>query len=576
MFALLLPSLPYLLNLPHFGACQYNDYYGIINLLRDGDGFTHDPVRWLTLKSNEHTVTLPALVYLANIRLTHGDNRGLSSFAIALLFTILLLLRQLVNSTLDPSPAAGWRVSLLLAAATFSPVPAHSVVMGFSGTIWFLSNAFAVAALHLVSRERDGRPGPIWPVLLVGGLGALSYSTNLSLWPALVVVALAVRRPRRDLVSIVVVGACAILFVSLRYTPLPYHPEPNLAHPLAVLEHTVVYLGGFLAGSVVPAAVLGSLGIVTSVVLWVILLRRSSDEARRMAPWLGLQLYALGNAVGTGVGRSGFGVHQALTSRYGSLAALFWVGWAVLLHLEARRRPDESRCHGWSPVMATVAIIGAVAASWVRGAPVLERYLENAHRQPLPAEALRLGIADLEALRFLSPVPEEVEHIRPFLRSLRHVPFDRPPVSWTFLPERVAVAGPPVHGFLDSARRVGTGAIRVTGWAWTPEEEITEVLVVGPEGQPLARMATGLPRPDVARKVNRAARRSGWAGYLPPDTGTWPLRAVARMASGTWRPVPGTASPPGSLHGEGSAEATQRSVDVAGAPPAASPATTEH
>ena len=54
-----------------------------------------------------------------------------------------------------------------------------------------------------------------------------------------------------------------------------------------------------------------------------------------MLPWLALVLYAILSAAATGVGRLGFGVNQALSSRYttfstlfiisGLLIAIFWV-----------------------------------------------------------------------------------------------------------------------------------------------------------------------------------------------------------------------------------------------------------
>ncbi len=551
MALMVTPSLVFLVNLPHFGSCQYNDYYGIINKIREGRGFTRNPLRWLGLKSNEHTVTLPAMVYVANIWLTHGDNRGLSVFAIALLFVIFFLLRRILLTSLDLPPPGRWVAGFLLAAAVFSPAPSHSVVMGFSGAIWFLSNALAVAALFLLWRQ--GGTAPIWPVLLAGGLGALSYSTNLSLWPALAASALVQRRSRRDIGGIVAVGFAVAVFLTMSYQPNPAHPQLDTAHPLTVLIYAAVYIGGFLAGSTAPAVLFGSLGLLCSVALYLVLLRRGPETGRRAAPWLGLQIYAFGNALGTGVGRAGFGIHQALSSRYSSVSALFWVSLGFLLVLVLRGAGrEETRPKTPVALSAAVAVIVTMTgASWLRGAPVLEEYLLHARRQPLAAEALRLDVFDLSAIRTLTFIPvtrAEVQSTAAFLRGLDHVPFNRPSESWRNLPKQVRVAqgGPPVVGSLEGTAWIDASVIRVSGWAWNPGDPVAEVLIVDEEERPLARMVTGLPRSVTVSRNTHGSRFSGWAGYLPPGTVPGRLRAVAHLASGRWRFIPGEAVlPPG-------------------------------
>jgi len=541
----LIPALPYLVELPHFGACQYNDYYGILNQVWDGQAFADNPLRWLMLKSNEHTVTLPALIYVANIRLTHGDNRGLSAVAIVLLFVILLLLWRLMAGSLDLEPGALSGGLFLLACLVFSPVSAHSVVMRFSGAIWFLPNALAVAALFLLFRKSGDGGLPLWPALLASALGAISYSTNLSLWPALLAVALIQGRRRRELGAIVVLGVAVGLFFFLGYQPVPSHPPLETAHPLEVLIYSFAYLGGFLAGSVGAAAVAGALGVVSSGVFWTVALRRGTATARRAAPWIGLQLYVLGNALGTGVGRAGFGIHQSLQSRYASLSALFWIGWSAMLIVTRGCASGGHRRLSWQRMAVPVALVLVlVVASWSRGLPVLHRYLVNAHRQPLAAEALRLGIYDPSVIRVLTFIPvtrAEVTYTVSRLKPLHHVPFDRPATSWTGLPGRPIDVGelPAIDGRLDGGSWIGSEAIRISGWVWNPDDPVKEILAVDGSGNVIARMITGLPRPDLIHDGRAHDLFSGWGGYLPPETPVQPIRVVARLGSGRWCKVPG-------------------------------------
>jgi hypothetical protein len=132
--------------------------------------------------------------------------------------------------------------------------------------------------------------------------------------------------------------------------------------------------------------------------------------------------------------------------------------------------------------------------------------------QPLAAEALRLDLFDLSVIRVLTRISvsrEEVEDTAAFLKALGHVPFDRPPMSWTVLPAPVPMEGRPIAGSIDRVSWVGSDGIRVAGWAEKTGDPVEELLVADPSGRLLARMVTGLPG---AAARERRPRRSGWAG----------------------------------------------------------------
>jgi len=517
---MLSPSLLYLSKLPDFGRCQYNDYYGIIMVLMDGNRVTRNPVRWLKLKSNEHTVTLPALVYVANTVLTHGDNRGLSAFALFLLFLTWAVLYRLAARTLDLPPPGRWLAGFVLAAFVLSPVPAHSVVLGFSGTIWFMSNLFTVAAIGLLIREIDGRPASIVPVVLVGFLGALSYSTNLSLWPALIVAALLLRRPLRHLVVIAAVGAAVYVVFFHFFRPLPWHPKMETSHPLVLLHYTFTYLGNLFSAHIERAAILGGIGLLGCVAFASrAVVSRSRELQRRCAPWLGLQVYVLGNAIGTAVGRSGFGIGQALSSRYSSLSTLFWIAeLALLVVILMCGRPAREQHRRWLP--ATAPLLAAaflLALTYHHGLAVYRGYLGRAASQPLAAEAVRRGIPDWEVLRTLTPAPEQIRPVWRFLKSHGQVPFDQPEPPLPTAPisiERTDRTGSAVQGHFDKLFRVTGHTWRAWGWAYDGGSPVREVLLVDERGVAVARMVLGLPRPGVAKVVGRGALVSGWGGYV--------------------------------------------------------------
>jgi len=543
---MLTPSLLYLSGLPRFGRCQYNDYYAIINLVIDGTRITRDPVRWLRLKSNEHTVTLPALVYVANMALTHGDNRGLSAFALLLLFLTLTALYKLFLPTLDLPPPARWTAGFLVTAYLFSPVPAHSVVMGFSGTIWFLSNLFTVAAIGLFLRGEPGGPAPLAPVLLLGLLGALSYSTNLSLWPALLAAGLVLRRPLRHLAAVGLTGAAVYLVFFHFFKPLPWHPRLETSHPLILASFATTYLGNIFSFHPVRAAVMGSLGVVVAAgsAVWAAASRRP-ELRHRLAPWIALQVYVLGNSLGTAVGRAGFGIHKALASRYGSLTTLFWI--AVLAELlivlrEGHVLPAPGNHQRPATLAAGFVAVVLLIPVFHHGLAIYRAYLGHAARQPLAAEAVRRGIPDMEVLRVLTPQPQQIGWIWGFLKANNQAPFDRPsPQVPPDLPplETTEAGRKDLKGRLETLTRITGTTWRARGWDVGPGGPAPTVLLIGPDGTALASMVTGLPHAARADLPEDLARHAGWGGYVvipsPPVT----LRAAVLLPGPRLVPLAG-------------------------------------
>lgn len=72
--AVLAPFLLFAVLLPRFGELQRNDYWGDFQQVVQGDRLKPAPLAWLGAKSNEHRITLPLLVWAANVQRS-GDLR---------------------------------------------------------------------------------------------------------------------------------------------------------------------------------------------------------------------------------------------------------------------------------------------------------------------------------------------------------------------------------------------------------------------------------------------------------------------------------------------------------------------
>jgi len=523
---------------PSMGRLQSNDYYGIVGQVVDGERFTSDPLRWLLVKSNEHTVVLPTLIYATNVALFGGDNRALSALSLLFLLALGCVLWSLLPAGLRAGRLAALAWGLVLAGLVFTPAAAHSIVLGFSGTIWFLSNLFAALAAHRLAACAAGRSGATFAGLLAAaGLGALSYSTNLSLWPALLVGAVLLRLPLRRLAALAGGGALAFAFAALTYTRPVQHAAPVVGDPVAVGKFLAVYLGAPLATDPRLAGLLGIAGLlVGGAFVASVLVRRDRAEIEAVAPWLVLQLYAVGNAFGTAVARAGMG--GARSSRYASVAIFLWIGLVVAGALIATR---TGRRHPRLRTRVVVAIgLLLVAATWVHGRPILRAYRERATLHPLAELAIVHSVPDRLALDAVTPAPQEIDLLRRFMEARRHVPFDRPPLA-TY-GQAVAV-GPAPAGLpaLDPATVVATPVggpvVRLELPGIRGFARPTELLLAADDGT-----ARGVLR-DVSppwfvrwRRGDTGARR--WAGYLVPAGVSGRLVVcVADPGDGPFNPV---------------------------------------
>ncbi|MCP3962249.1 MAG: hypothetical protein GY719_30780 [bacterium] len=533
------PIWIYLADFTSFGRLQNNDYYPILLELTDGDSLTSDPWRWLNLKSNEHRTTLPVLFYALNIALTDGHNLGLTFFSLLLLTIVLVLLVRQLDPEIRSSPWAKAVFGFVLALFCYTPLAAHNVAMGFSGSIWFFANALAVAAVGvLAKRAGEGDWWSLWPVLLFGLAAAFSHSTHLVLWPTLIAGGLFLRLGWRGLIALGSGMAVVVTLFALSYEPLPYHPEMNTRNPWSLLRYAAAYLGSLFHGDLETAKLLGGIGIVASILSCglAVFFLRSAERRTELAPWLMLQLYGGGNALVSAIGRSGFGENQALSSRYASLSALFWIGLLTPLGIVVWRWRPAKRGARIAALLAVAGLAAAAgAAMQARGRPVVERFVHRGSRQCVAEMAMVQKIPDEEVIRkAVAPWPIHVLNLRPYLKASGHVPFDRDlvlrlgEVVDPALLSEGRIEG--VRAFFDNIEGLPGGVARVAGWAYGPDTEIAEVLVLDRQGAICGKVCVGQPRRDVAQAVHPDAIDSGWMGYAVVGDDPLGLRAYVRLA----------------------------------------------
>jgi hypothetical protein len=257
------------------------DYWTILASVIDHRGFTAQLSAWLR-PQNEHFLIITRLVYALNVLLCSGHNVGLALWAWAAAFAQALLLLWLVRRTLFG--AAALQLALAVGLLVFSPRGWHNWLMGMSGVVWITANLCTVAALSALYRSHSSHSLPWLAVSLgCGVLATATYSTGLGLWPALVILALLLRLPPRQLATVVINAVLAVAVYAALYERPSAHPELQRSITLAG-DYLLIFVGGAWAIDGQVGRVIGVVGLGLSLVLWILFLRRGPNRLDRAAP----------------------------------------------------------------------------------------------------------------------------------------------------------------------------------------------------------------------------------------------------------------------------------------------------
>ncbi|MBI3551439.1 MAG: hypothetical protein HY077_02875 [Elusimicrobia bacterium] len=188
----------------------------------------------------------------------------------------------------------------------------------------FLSFLAFFGAITLLLHEREVLAS------LCAVVASYSFATGLLAWPVGLALLWSQRRKRAARIW----GACGLAVGVLYFAG--YEPQGPPGAPLSpprLLAYVLIFLGSPLCSwSDGLASLLGLSGLAGFVVLW---RRERPPEA---AAWAA---YAVGGAAMAAVGRSGEGLHQALSTRYITMAVPLWLGLLLLIERASLSRKKE-------------------------------------------------------------------------------------------------------------------------------------------------------------------------------------------------------------------------------------------
>ena len=423
--------------------------------------------------NNEHIVVIPKLVYAANYLVTSGSNTGLIVYSLAVGIAITAVLLFLARDLLIDTP---WRLllcALLFPLVMFSAKLTHSYFLGMSGTIWLTADLFVILSAAALARAVSAESSN-WLVLslLAALFGVLAYSTAIYMLIVLAIYCAAKHlRPQlpgpasRPLLLGTALAALLVLGLGLAFRNAP-KAKPDLAFDIVgLVEFVLIYLGNALTTGplrLVAGLVILGAGIVS---IWRLAAERRVKETLL---WVILFFFAPFNALMTGIGRLGYGVKIAATSRYQSVTAITLIAMIVLV-LSALPKIASSRLEillrnvAFGALLACAAVI-AIDRSYVAN------YTARNERKVVAEIAMRQGIEGNQHLKAVTPALGQLDRALPVLRTAKHAPFDWRSRCEGLLGQTIAAQAGPTVGRIEtsSSYKVSHGdgrALELSGFA---------------------------------------------------------------------------------------------------------------
>ena len=463
------------------------DQWEAVNDLMTTNG-KFPPLSMLWSQHSEHRPLVGKLACFADLSFFGGKNVSLLIEIYLVRVASALLFIWMFHLFRKGSIEVLLTVSGLFLFCTLSPLQIENFVWGYQITFVFAAfgaiAAFAAMVCYSANFSTSTTAKNATLLLLsfsAAFLAECSLAVGVFVWPILFLLTLALKLPLRIRLLTATVGVAAIALYLLGYHSPPAHSSPanSILHPLSVWKYLVTYFG-WSWDPALPSLnawptfseLVTTLAIGGSVagIIWTFLRPRSKPDLLR-AFLAANMLFALIAAVLTSLGRLDFGIVQAISSRYQTMALFFWasLGAFALVSLGS----VHARIFVTLEIQALLLILMIAAISRFSAAD------EWAQSRQLSLSRAYSFLADgpddpaiLDGLKPLHPDPQQVLQWYAFLRS-RNLGQD----AQEFASKRPSVALPGwggyrvvektrCSGFFDVFQRVTGKRVLTQGWAW--------------------------------------------------------------------------------------------------------------
>lgn len=407
---------------------------------------------WLSVlfaQHNEHRLVFTRLIFLANDLLFAGNRLPLLVLN-WLIVGATLAVPALALSRLRPIGSKAFATWLLAASCLlFHPAAGGVWLWAFAVQIPLCQLLF-VLAVHVFAGA-----GAPWRraggAIALAAASVLASANGLVTLPVLVLMAWS-QRERPTVKAVLLAATVLVTGAYFQGYVRPSHGEGVGWGLRESMLYFFAFLGAPFGVNQVPvAAAFGAMGMglaALALVLWA--KRRGPSPDRTMLPWFCWMILPVGSAAMGALGRTGFGVEQALQSRYMVMSGLFWValsGALLALNVLALRRARVA-----AQLVGGAATLAFLATQFGYVAYYQQKYPHVA----FAAGMMRAGGYHPDVWELLYPDPAYLLAAASYHEARGLSPFNRPtyPLGQTLEALGLQVSDKPAEGAIEAVSRV--------------------------------------------------------------------------------------------------------------------------
>ncbi len=421
LFAVGVASLPIAILIPLLACYAVNvpfwDQWELVPYLQKMQAGTLQPIDVFD-QHNEHRILFPRMIMLALAWLTQWNTLYEVAFSVVVACGTFIFLWLIVRTTFQ-RPLLRFAAILITGFLLFSPAQFENWLWGWQ-IQWFL-NVFGLVVAVWALAVWKAKPGQRLAVATVAAIiAAFSLASGIFVWAVCLALVLCDKKLRQFVAVWIAAAVFATLIYYAQYIDPSGHPSKVLflQQPIAFVQYLATYIALPLAPFVkfaVPVAVVYTTSITAVVVMaW---RRYGRIFIGSILPWLCIGMYGVCAAASTGVSRLGFGVGQAYSSRYFTLAVLIVIASVVvaLKIVELSKGPTLLK----RASLYVVAFL-VIASSLTYGKGILQ--MQNRHTELLRSqECARSAQSSQDACLLLLYPNQEIVWSR--LQYLRQIHF---------------------------------------------------------------------------------------------------------------------------------------------------------
>lgn len=295
------------------------------------DQFTFNDIFSLFDQHGEHRLFFPRIIILISAYLTHYNT--IIEMYISWFLTIITLFLILKMYNIDIKNIKSLIMAIPISWIIFNFGRQSEIVLwGSPGIVGNLTILGFVTSIYMLEKTERIDHKFIFAIFC-GLVSSFSFLNGLLIWPiGFVFIILSKMRNRFTLlITWVIIGTMTMAIYFYNWIKPSHHPSLFFAIDNFIVgtRYLLANIGAPMASEQSSAIVIGIIFIILTIITLKIVIKNKIMVEN--AKWITLILFSLASSVAMTIGRSGFGVEQALSSRYTMFTSFGFIGLYLII-----------------------------------------------------------------------------------------------------------------------------------------------------------------------------------------------------------------------------------------------------